>query len=64
MRVEEKRLTKVKEETATEDAKLKKVFSKIFFLLQGPALFLIFFKLNETGRCKGVFQDPCFHRTV
>ena len=46
MRVEEKRLTKVKEETATEDAKLKKVFSKIFFLLQGPALFLIFFKLN------------------
>ena len=30
MRVEEKRLVKVKEEVTTEDAKLKKVFSKIF----------------------------------
>ena len=30
MRVEEKRLVKVKEEVTTEDAKLKKVFSMIF----------------------------------
>ena len=30
MRVEEKRLVKVKEEVTIEDAKLKKVFSKIF----------------------------------
>ena len=37
MRVEEKRLTKVKEEVATEDDKLKKVH-----ISQGPAWYLIF----------------------
>ena len=37
MMVEEKRLTKVKEEVATEDDKLKKVH-----ISQGPAWYLIF----------------------
>ena len=53
MRVEEKRLTKVKEEVATEDDKLKKVH-----ISQGPAWYLIFL----LGLCKW-FQRSIFPRT-
>ena len=53
MRVEEKRLTKVKEEVATEDDKLKKVH-----ISQGPAWYLIFL----LGFCKW-FQRSIFPRT-
>ena len=59
MRVEEKRLTKVKEEGATEDDNLKKVH-----ISQGPAWYLIF----VLGLCKwfqrslnlSIFPRTCF----
>ena len=53
MMVEEKRLTKVKEEVATEDDKLKKVH-----ISQGPAWYLIIL----LGFCKW-FQRSIFPRT-